>query len=315
MFGLSKSTLKYPQKKNLFFLLLPQIYLLGLKWICPLAHKFSWWLCLVFECRRTNHPSFQRKYESSGTRTSEFAQNRAVTVIWLLILRKRTFHAFACTDENRIPRALVRRWRIRFPVSLFKAIRTLSGGTGVINRICEHRISDHDGVQQFHVGQREKRIHNLFDCKFNSRQAGLLIHVIDCGAMAVGTGNDVIQTKQLGSGRSIPQEISTLEYTLEKKNRKHRLIMHPGAHSTPRHLSIVTLYEHRYIGCIHTVSSSVGWVFCSVELQGNSTALELEEGGLGETGSGVESLELEEGCGFGDMVWLELLELKSTGVP
>ena len=108
------------------------------------------------------------------------------------------------------------------------------------------------------VGQREKRIHNLFDCKFNSRQAGLLIHVIDCGAMAVGTGNDVIQTKQLGSGRSIPQEISTLEYTLEKKNRKHRLIMHPGAHSTPRHLSIVTLYEHRYIGCIHTVSSSVG---------------------------------------------------------
>jgi len=52
-----------------------------------------------------------------------------------------------------------------------------------------------------------------------------------------------------------------------------------------------------------------------VELQGNSTALELEEGGLGETGSGVESLELEEGCGFGDMVWLELLELKSRGVP
>lgn len=69
-----------------------------------------------------------------------------------------------------------------------------------------------------------------------------------------------------------------------------------------------------------------------MELQGNSTALELEEGclgvtgsgeesleleegGLGETGSGVESLELEEGCGFGDMVWLELLELKSRGVP
>jgi len=75
------------------------------------------------------------------------------------------------------------------------------------------------------VGQREKRIHNLFDCKFNSRHSGLLIHVIDCRAMAVGTGNDVIQTKQPRSVRSSPQEISTLEYILEKKNREYRLIM------------------------------------------------------------------------------------------
>ena len=105
-------------------------------------------------------------------------------------------------------------------------------------------------------------------------------------------------------------------------------------------MSIVTLYEHRYIGCIHTVSSSVGRVFCSVELQRHGdiglTTLELEEGCLGVTGSGEESLELEEGClgetgsgaesleleedclgetGLGDMVWLELLELKSSGVP
>jgi len=93
------------------------------------------------------------KYEFSGTCKSTFAKNRVVTVIrpgrLLLSSRKRKFHAFLCADENRIPRAVVRRTRIRSPVSLFSVIWTFAGDTGVINRICKHRISDHGGIHQF----------------------------------------------------------------------------------------------------------------------------------------------------------------------
>jgi len=67
---------------------------------------------------------------------------------------------------------------------------------------------------------REKKIHNLVDCKFNSIHFGLLIHIIDCRAVAVDTLNDVIETKQLRSVKSGPQKISTFENcALEKKNK------------------------------------------------------------------------------------------------
>jgi len=67
---------------------------------------------------------------------------------------------------------------------------------------------------------REKKVHNLIDCKFNSVHFGLLIHVIDCGAMAVDTVYDVIQTKQLRPSISSPQKIGTFKnYALEKKTK------------------------------------------------------------------------------------------------
>jgi len=67
---------------------------------------------------------------------------------------------------------------------------------------------------------REKKIHNLIDCKFNSLHLGLLTHVIDCRTMAVDTVYYVIQTKQLRSGISSPQEISTFENCMLEKKTK-----------------------------------------------------------------------------------------------